>query len=90
MRFQSRFWRIVLPVLLIVLLVGTATGRVCHSHAHESASVNCTLCHLAIAPPVSPAAAAGMAPAVARLALTYRSVVSSYVALEIPPRAPPA
>ena len=43
----KRIWHIAVPTLLILLLMITAMGIVCHHHDGTNAA-NCTLCHMAI------------------------------------------
>ncbi len=84
----TRIWRVIVPVLLIVLVLAITMGMVCHHHDQCSAG-NCTLCHLAIAPPVAVIGAIGLVPAAAEYAVRENSFVSRCRANEKPPRAPP-
>jgi hypothetical protein len=49
---QKRIWRVVIPIGLLGLLLGSTLGVVWHHHANPS-SDNCLLCHLVIAPSVA-------------------------------------
>src|SRR5579863_2942701 len=46
---QKRIWRIVVPLALLLLVLGTTFGMVWHHHDNSSVE-NCPLCHLTIAP----------------------------------------
>ncbi|HUX44543.1 MAG TPA: hypothetical protein VMV57_07320 [Terracidiphilus sp.] len=86
---QKPNWRILIPVLLIVLLLGTTFGAVCHTHVNCS-PLNCPLCHLAIEPSVAGAPSncmitAGSGPEVEPVRQMARMAVQ-----RIPARAPPA
>jgi len=48
----TRIWRVIVSVLLIVLVLATTMGMVCHHH-DQCSSGNCMLCHMIIAPPAS-------------------------------------
>ncbi len=84
----TRFWRVIVPVLLIVLVLATTMGMVCHHH-DQCSTGNCTLCHLAIAPPAAVIGAILLVPATAESAARENSFVSHCRANEKPPRAPP-
>ena len=49
---RTRFWRIFVSVLLIVLVLTTTMGMVWHHHDQCTAG-KCTLCHMVIAPPAA-------------------------------------
>jgi hypothetical protein len=74
--------------LLIVLVLATTMGMVCHHHDRCSAS-NCTLCHMVIAPPQAMIEAIGLVPVTAEYVVPEDGFVSVYRANEKPPRAPP-
>ena len=86
---RTPIWRVLVSALLIVLLSALAVGMVCHHHDQCSAG-NCTLCHLAIAPPTAVTGAIGLVVATAEYAIRENSFVSRCRASEKPPRAPPA
>ncbi len=84
----TRIKRVVVSVLLIVLVLAITMGMVWHHH-DQCSSGNCTLCHLAIAPPAAVIGAIGLVPATVGRAVRENSFVSRYRANEKPPRAPP-
>jgi hypothetical protein len=73
---------------LIVLVLAITMGMVCHHHDQCSAG-NCTLCHLAFAPPAAGIGAIGLVVATAEYLVRPNSFASSCRANEKPPRAPP-
>ncbi|MGA7339445.1 MAG: hypothetical protein WBE72_04015 [Terracidiphilus sp.] len=81
--------RIIVSALLMVLILALTAGVVCHHHDQCSAA-NCTLCHLAIAPPAAVIGAIGLMAATAEYAVRENGFVSRCRANEKPPRAPPA
>lgn len=85
---QTRIWRVIVSVLLIVLLLAITMGMVLHHHDQCSAGT-CTLCHLAIAPPAAIIMAIGLVLTTAEYAIRENSFVSRCGANEKPPRAPP-
>ena len=84
----TRMRRVIVSVLLIVLVLAMTTGMVCHHH-DQCPAANCTLCHLAIAPPMAPIGAIQLVPVTAEYAVREHCFVSSCNAHEKPPRAPP-
>jgi hypothetical protein len=84
----TRIWRVIVPILLIVLVLATTMGMAWHHHDQCSTS-NCMLCHLAFAPPAAVIGATGLVPATAKYAVRENSFVSRCRANEKPPRAPP-
>ncbi|HWE84682.1 MAG TPA: hypothetical protein VG267_07040 [Terracidiphilus sp.] len=86
---RTRIWRVIVSALLIVLVLALTAGMVCHLHDQCSAA-NCTLCHLAIAPPATTIGAAGLVLATVEYTVRENSFVSRCRANEKPPRAPPA
>jgi len=86
---RARIWRVTTSVLLIVLVLAVTMGMACHHHDQCPAG-NCTLCHLAIAPPEAAIGAIGLVQAAAEYAVRQNSFVSRCRANEKPPRAPPA
>ena len=85
----ARIRRVIVSVLLIVLVLTLTMGMVCHHHDQCSAA-NCTLCHLAIAPPAAIIKAIELVPVTAEYAVRENNFVSCCRANEKPPRAPPA
>jgi hypothetical protein len=89
---RKTIWRLVFPVALLALLIGTTLGGVWHHHA-SSSSDNCPICHLshqAIEPALASARvsvliATGRAPEPKRLSFT-----EAKSARHVPARAPPA
>ena len=88
MPHPTRIWRVIVSVLLIVLVLTTTMGIVCHHH-DQCAEGNCTLCHMIIAPPAAAAGAIGLVPATAECTVWEISFVSQCRVNESPPRAPP-
>lgn len=86
---STRIWRLVFSALLIVLVLALTMGMVCHHHDQCSAS-NCTLCHLAIAPPSTAVGAIGLLLDRAEYAVRQNAFVSRCSANDKPSRAPPA
>ena len=84
----TRIRRVIVSVLLIVLVLAMTMGMVCHHHDQCSAA-NCTLCHLAIAPPTAVIGAIELVPVTAEHAARENRFVSRCDASEKPPRAPP-
>jgi hypothetical protein len=85
----TRGWRAIVFVLLIVLVLATTMGMVCHHHDQCSAST-CMLCHMVIASPLAMTEAIKLVPVAAEYAVLENSFVSVCRADEKPSRAPPA
>lgn len=85
---STRTWRVIVSVLLIVLVLAMTMGMMWHHHDQCSAG-NCTLCHLAIAPPTAVIKAIESIPVTAEYAVRENRIVSRCSANEKPPRAPP-
>ena len=85
----ARIRRVIVSALLIVLVLALTAGMVCHHHDQCSAA-NCTLCHLAFAPPAAAIAVIGLLVATADYVVRENRFVSRCRANEWPPRAPPA
>jgi hypothetical protein len=89
---RRTIWRLLLPVALLALLIGTTAGVIWHHHA-SSSSDNCPICHLnhqAIEPALASARvsiliATGPAPEPKRLRFTEANSTR-----HVPARAPPA
>ena len=88
MPYPTWGWRATVSFLLIVLLLATTMGMVCHHHDQCSAG-DCTLCHMVIAPPSAVIEAIGLVPVTAEYVVLENSFVSVCRANEKPPRAPP-
>ena len=86
---QKRIWRVVVPVVLLVLLLGATLGTVWHHHTN-SVSDTCSLCHLVIAPAVIGTRVCLLIPVGAGPAPQYISFIAQAAKLRIPARAPPA
>jgi len=84
----TRSWRTTVSVLLIVLVLATTMGMVCHHHDQCSAG-NCTLCHMVIASPEPTVDAIGLVVVTTEYAALKNDFVSVCRANEKPPRAPP-
>ena len=86
-----RVLRLVLPIALIVLLLGTTVGEIGHHHAKFSPST-CPICHVshqAVEPPVASARAtilvpSGPGPEPERYRFTAR-LGASHIAARAPP-----
>lgn len=90
MSHWNRIWRVLVPVVLIVALLATTMGMVCHHHHDRYSADQCTLCHLVIAPTVPDAGVCDLTLASAECAVQSVLFVSRSVADQIPSRAPPA
>jgi uncharacterized membrane protein len=86
----NRIWRVLVPALLIVVVLVTAAGMVCHYHAHQYSADQCTLCHLVIAPTVANTGLCELTWASADIAVQPEFLIPGSVANHIPSRAPPA
>lgn len=89
---SNSFRRLLVPIVLLALIIGTTLGEVWHRHADASAET-CPLCHMshqAVEPAVSSVRTEilmpeGSAPEVQEVASISRLVVP-----RLPARAPPA
>jgi len=86
----NRIWRVLVPLVLIVAILATTMGMVCHHHHDRYSADQCTLCHLVIAPTVAQTGACDLAWVSADYVVQRLSFISSCVANQIPSRAPPA
>lgn len=75
---------------MILLVMITAVGMVCHNHRDSASSANCTLCHMAIEPALSGAVQRGLVLKSSEPTVQYKMLYSRLSALETGPRAPPA
>lgn len=90
MRDWNRIWRVVVPVLLVLAILATTMGMVCHDHHDRYSADQCTLCHLVIAPTVANAGVCELVSAPAPYVVQSESYISRGVPHHIPSRAPPA
>jgi hypothetical protein len=86
----NRFWRVLVPVVLIAAVLATTMGMVCHHHHDRYSADQCTLCHLVIAPSVANSDVCEFAPASADYAVQSEFLISHCIEDQIPSRAPPA
>lgn len=86
----DRIWRALVPVVLIVAILATTMGMLCHHHHDRYSADQCTLCHLVIAPTVANTDVEEPAPASADYAVQSMFFTARSVVGQIPSRAPPA
>ena len=89
---QRTIWRLVLPVALLALLMGTTIGVVWHHHATTSPD-NCPICHLshqAIEPAPANARVSILIPTGPAPELPPFRFILQGPARHVPARAPPA
>lgn len=89
---QNRIWRLVLPIAILALLLGTTVGMVWHHHVGVS-SDNCPICHLshqAIEPAVASIRVATLVPTGNGPELQPINLPQASVPRDIPARGPPA
>jgi hypothetical protein len=89
---QKRICRLVLPIAILALVIGTTFGEVWHRHISSSPET-CPICHmsnLAVELPLSNVRPFLLVPAVYRLEPQRFSFHSRPAILRIPARAPPA
>jgi hypothetical protein len=87
----KRTLRVLIPIALLVLLLGSTLGAVWHHHANANTSSDtCVLCHLVIAPSVPGISACVLVPKGAGPEPRYISFIARSAARQIPARAPPA
>jgi hypothetical protein len=85
-------WRLVIPIAVLALVIGTTLGEVWHRHANTSPD-NCPICHLshqAAAPAVASARAEILVPEGPGPEPLVAAFVPRLVAHQMPARAPPA
>jgi len=86
---RKQIWRVVIPIALLVLLLGTTLGMVWHHHANASAD-NCPLCHLTLAPSLAGIRACILVPAGKGPAPQSIRFIARSAPKQVPARAPPA
>ena len=86
---RKRFWRVVIPIVLIVLLMTTTLGMVWHNHVNCTPGT-CPLCHMAIEPPVAGVGACAMVLAGAGPESQCNNFAARTATRQVPARAPPA
>jgi hypothetical protein len=86
-------WRLVIPIAILVLVIGTTLGEVRHHHDANTSAENCPICHLshqAAEPAVATVGAEILIPTGPRPEPLPATVVSRLIAPQVPTRAPPA
>jgi hypothetical protein len=86
---QTKIWRVVVPLALVVLVLATTLGAVWHHHANSSPDA-CPLCHLAIAPSLGCIRALVLLPVGGGPEADYIGFIARSAPPQIPARAPPA
>jgi hypothetical protein len=86
----NRIWRALVLVLLVVAVLATTMGMVCHCHHDNYSADQCTLCHLVIAPVVAAPEVCQLAAVAADYVTPSESFISRWAFQQIPSRAPPA
>ena len=86
---QKRIWRVVVPLALLVLVLGTTFGMVWHHHDNSSTET-CPLCHLTIAPSLAGVRACTLVLVGAGPKVQYVCFIAQANSPNIPARAPPA
>src|SRR3984957_18990008 len=89
---QKRIWRMVLPIALLALVIGTTLGGVWHRHAISSPDA-CPICHLshqAIEPTPASTCLYILVPTGPAPESQHYSFIVSPAAAHVPARAPPA
>lgn len=89
---RKRLWRLVFPIALLALVIGTTFGMVWHDHAGSSPDT-CPICHLnhqAIEPSVASIRVQALVPTGTDPEPQEISFVTSSSSRRIPARAPPA
>jgi len=85
-------WRLVIPIAVLTLVIGTTLGEVWHRHATTSPD-NCPICHLshqAAEPAMANARVEMLVPEGPGPEPLKAAVVARLVAHQVPARAPPA
>jgi hypothetical protein len=86
---HKRIWRVLFPIALLVLVLGTTLGVVWHHHANSSPDT-CLLCHLTIEPSPAGIRACALVPAGAGPEPQFITFIAHPAARQVPARAPPA
>src|ERR1039458_410958 len=86
---EKQIWRVVLPLVLIVLLLGMTSGMVWHHHVKGSQET-CSLCHIAISTIVAGVRACVLVPVGTGPGHQYIRSIARATLRQIPARAPPA
>lgn len=86
---QTRFWRLIVPLALLVLVLVTTFGMAWHHHAGSSPET-CPLCHLTIAPSLPGVSGCSLIPIGEEPEALYISFIAQSASPQIPTRAPPA
>jgi hypothetical protein len=89
---RRTIWRLVFPVAVLALLIGTTLGVAWHHHATSSPDT-CPICHLshqAIEPAPASARVAALMPTGPAPEPQHLSFTQALSARHLPPRAPPA
>jgi hypothetical protein len=90
---RKSIWRLVIPIAVLALVIGTTLGEVCHHHDANTSAENCPICHLshqAAEPVVASVRAEIRVPEGPRPEPLPAAFVSRLVAPQVPARAPPA
>lgn len=89
---RKRFWRLVIPIAVLALVIGMTLGEVWHRHVDTSPE-NCPACHLshqAVEPAVMAARAEIFVPDGPGPEPLQAASVRRLIAPRVPARAPPA
>jgi hypothetical protein len=86
---QKQIWRVVVPVVFIVLLLSMTVGMLFHQHAGSSTDT-CPLCHLVIAPLSTGIGGYVLVPIGTGPGQQSICLIAYTTPLQIPARAPPA
>lgn len=90
---RKSIWRLVIPIAVLALVIGTTLGDVSHRHDANTTSENCPICHLshqAAEPAVASACTEILIPEGASPEPLDANSISCLIAPRIPARAPPA
>jgi hypothetical protein len=90
---QKRIWRLLVPIAILALVIGTTLGVVWHHDANPSSSDTCPMCHLghlAVEPSVAAVQVHVLVPTGAGPEPQHVSVTVSFSSRHLPSRAPPA
>lgn len=89
---RKSIWRLVIPIAVLAVVIGTTLGEVWHRHLNTSPE-NCPICHLshqAVEPVVANVRAQILVPEGPGPEPLRATVAPRLVAPQIPARAPPA